>query len=172
MIRFSKNLFLNPASIQISGIPCSSNNIVKILNAFNCKWILATVDSAAEESALLTSIRDEGLTCFVKPRSAKFAEISAVIPHAAFEDFLNKAIKEAPENIFVFNLRDPASSAMCLQHSSEELVITGMIDVFISISLDENALGIWMNKSLTSPQDVYKKIKTLHFDSCDKCHRR
>lgn len=56
MIKFSKNLLFNPAKIQAFGIRCSFNNIAKILNAFNCKWAVVTIDSAAEGSTLLTFI--------------------------------------------------------------------------------------------------------------------
>ena len=49
-------------------------------------------------------------------------EISAVVLYLLFKDFLDKAIKENPENIFVFNLLDPASSVICLQRSFEEKV--------------------------------------------------
>ena len=113
---------------------------------------------------MLTSIKDHGLKYFVRPCSAKYLEISTVILYTAFKDFLNKAMNEEPENIFVFSLCDPANSAMCLQHPYEELVIAGIIDVFISISFDENTLLICMNKSLVSPQDVYAKIKALRFN--------
>lgn len=37
---------------------------------------------------------------------------------------------------------------MCLRYSYEELVTKGIVDVFISISFDENVLLICMNKSL------------------------
>ena len=74
---------------------------------------------------------------------------------------MDKAIKENPENIFVFNLLDPASSVICLQRSFEELVTTGIADVFISIALDENALLICVNKSLIIPQEVFKRLKAL-----------
>lgn len=62
----------------------------------------------------------------------------------------------------MFSLRDPANAVMCLQHSYEELVTKGIVDVFISISFDENALLICMNKSLVSLRDVYLQIKALH----------
>lgn len=164
MIKFSKNFLLNPAEIRISGIKCSFNNIVKIATVFDCKWIVVTIDSVTEGSSLLTLVKDQGLKYFARPRSADYVEISAVVPYPLFEDFLDKAIKEDLENIFVFNLLDSANSVMCLQHSFEELVATGITDVFISISLDENALLICVNKSLRLPQEVFKKIKALRFD--------
>ena len=97
-----------------------------------------------------------------RPRSAEHAEISAIIPPSLFGDFLDKAIHEAPENVFVFSLCDPANAGMCLRYSYEELVTKGIVDVFISISFDENVLLICMNKSLVSPRDVYPQIKALH----------
>ena len=164
MIKFSKNLLLNPAEIRISGIKCSFNNIVKISTVFEFKWIVVTIDSVTEGSSLLTLVKDQGLKYFERPRSAGYVEISAVVPYLLFEDFLDKAIKENPENIFVFNLLDPASSVICLQRSFEELVTKGITDVFISISLDENALLICMNKSLILPQELFKRLKALCFD--------
>ena len=164
MIKFSKNLLLNPAEIRISGIKCSFNNIVKISNVFEFKWIVVTIDSVTEGSSLLTLVKDQRLKYFERPRSAGYVEISAVVPYLLFEDFLDKAIKENPENIFVFNLLDPASSVICLQRSFEELVTKGITDVFISISLDENALLISMNKSLLLPREMFKRIKALRFD--------
>ena len=164
MIKFTKNLLLNPAEIRISGIRCSFNNIVKISTVFDFKWIAVTIDSVTEESSLLTLAKDQGLQYFVRPRSAGYVEISAVVPYPLFEEFLGKAIKENPENIFVFNLLDPANSIMCLQRSFEELVTTGIADVFISISLDENAVLICMNRPLILPQVLFKRLKALRFD--------
>ena len=164
MIKFSKNLLLNPAEIRISGIKCSFNNIVKISTVFEFKWIVVTIDSVTEGSSLLTLAKDQGLKYFERSRSAGYVEISAVVPYLLFEDFLDKAIKENPKNIFVFNLLDPASSVICLQRSFEELVTKGITDVFISISLDENALLICMNKSLILPRELFKRLKALCFD--------
>ena len=164
MIKFSKNLLLNPAEIRISGIKCSFNNIVKIFTVFEFKWIVVTIDSVTEGSSLLTLVKDKGLKYFERPRSAGYVEISAVVPYLLFEDFLDKAIKENPENIFVFNLLDSSSSVICLQRSFEEFVTKGITDVFISISLDENALLICMNKSLILPQELFRRLKALCFD--------
>ena len=142
---------------------CSVNNIVKIVDVFHCKEMVVTVDSVTEESSLLVFMKTQGLKYFERSRSAKHAEISSIIPSSLFRAFLDKAIYEAPENIFVFSLRDPANTVMCLRHSYEELVTTGIVDVFISISFDENALLICMNKSQVPLRDVYPKIKALHF---------
>lgn len=164
MIKFSKELLLNPAKIQVFGIKCTLDNIIKILNVFNCKWIVVTIDSVAEGSSLLTVVKEQGLKYFASPHSAEYVEISVVIPYSLLEDFLSEAINAEPENIFVFSLPDVANSVMCLQRSYEELVVDGIVDVFISVSLDENALLICMNNSLIPPHSVYKKIKALHFD--------
>ena len=164
MIRFSKQLWLNPAKIWISGIRCSFNNIVKISTVFDFKWIAVTIDSVAEGSSLSEFVKDQGLKYCASPRSGGYAEISAVVPYPLFDDFLDKAIKEDPENIFMFNFLEPADGVICLQRSFEELVTTGITDVFISIASDENALLICMNKSLIPPKDVYEKIKSLRFD--------
>ena len=77
-------------------------------------------------------------------------------------DFLDKAIHGAPENVFVFSLRDPANAVMCLRHSYEELVTKGIVDVFISISFDENLALICMNKSPSFPSGCISQIKALH----------
>ena len=164
MVKFTKNFLFNPAEIRISGIKCSFDNIVKISTVFAFKWIVVTIDSVTEESSLLTLAKDQGLQYFVRPRSAGYVEISAVVPYPLFEEFLEKAIKENPENIFMFNLLDPANSIMCLQRSFEELVTTGIADMFISISLDENAVLICMNRSLILPQVLFKRLKALRFD--------
>lgn len=164
MIKFTKSFLSNPAEIWISGIKCSFNNIVKISTVFDFKWIAATIDSVKEGSSLLTLVKDQGVKYFAKPRSAGFVELSVVVPYPLFENFLDKAIKENPENIFVFNLLDPANDVLCLQRSFKELVTTGITDVFIFISLDENALLICMNKSLILPQEVFKRLKELCFD--------
>ncbi len=156
VVKFTKNFLFNPAEIRISGIKCSFDNIVKISTVFAFKWIVVTIDSVTEESSLLTLVKDQRLQYFVRPRSAGYVEISAVVPYPLFEEFLGKAIKENPENIFVFNLLDPVNSVMCLQQSFEELVTAGIADVCISVSLDENALLICMNKSLLSPQELFR----------------
>ena len=164
MIKLSKLLFLNPARIWISDIKCNTNNLSKIASVFEFKWIVVTIDSLKEDSSLLTSIKLQGLECWIRHRSADYVEISAIIPYPLFENFLDKAINEDPENIFIFNLLDPINNVMCLQRSFERLVATGIADVFMSISLDENALLICMNKFLCSPQKVFRKIKALCFD--------
>ena len=164
VIKFTKKFLLNPAEIRISGIRCSFNNIVKISTVFDFKWIAVKIDSVTEGSSLLEFVKDQGLKYLASPRSSGYAEISAVVPYPLFEDFLDKAIKEDPENIFMFNFLEPAGSVICLQRSFEELVTTGITDVFISIALDENALLICMNKSLIIPQEVFKRLKKLYFD--------
>ena len=164
MIKLTKNLLFNPAEIEITGIKCSFNNIVKISSLFDLKWIVVTVDSVTEGSSLIKLVKDHGWKYFLMSRSVGYTELSAVVPYHLFEYFLDKAIEENPENIFVSNLRDPANSVMCLQRSFDELVIAGIIDVFISISLDENAVLICVNKSRIIPKELFKKLKALCFD--------
>ncbi len=164
MIKFTNSFIFNPEEIWISGIKCSFNNIMKVSAVFDFKWIAVTIDSVKEGSSLLTLMEDQGLKYFAKPRSAGYVELSVVVPYLLFDIFLDKAIKEYPENIFVFNLLDPANDVLCLQQSFKELVTTGITDVFISIALDENALLICMNKSLILPQEVFKRLKELCFD--------
>ena len=164
MIRFSKILFLNPAKIWISGVKCSCDNIIKIVNIFDWKWIALTIDSVTEESPLLKFAKKQKLKYSVKKRSTNFIELSVVVPHDLFNCFLEEAISEDPENIFVFNLLDSTNWDIHLQRSFEELVASGITNAFISISLDENALLISVNKSLIQPQKLYRKIKALRFD--------
>ena len=164
MVKFTKSFLFNPAEIWISGIKCSFNNIIKISSVFAFKRIIVTIDSVTEGSLLLTMVKDRGLKYFAKPRSAGYIELSAVVPCSLFEFFLDKAIQEDPENIFVFNLLDPANDVLCLQRSFKELVTTGITDVFLSLALDENALLICMNKSLISPQELFKRLKALCFE--------
>jgi len=83
------------------------------------------------------------------------------IPPSLFGDFLDKAIHEAPENVFVFSLCDPANAVMCVRHSYEELVTKGIVDVFISVSLDENAL---LNNDWSGNRK--DKFKSLLENSC------
>lgn len=163
MIKFSKNYLLNPAEIRISNIKCSFNNIVKILTVFDFKWIVVTIDSIPEESSLLAWVKNQGLKYIARRRAADYVEISAVVPYPLFEDFLDKSIKEDPENMMVFNLLDSAYSVVDLQRSFGELVITGATDVFLSISFDENALLICVNKSVFLPENIIKRIKELSF---------
>lgn len=164
MIKISKSLLLNPAQIWISGIKCNFKNIAKIVNVLDCKWIVVTIDSLTKDSSLLALVKKQGLKYFLKQHSANYIEASVVIPYSLFEGILEKAISEDPENIFVFNLLDPTNWDIQLQHSFEELVATGITNLFISISLDENALLISINKFLIQPQELYRKIKALRFD--------
>ena len=164
MIKISKSLLLNPAKIRISGIRCSFKNIEQIVNVLDWKWIVVTIDSLTKDSSLLAFIKKQELKHFLKQRSANYIEVSVMIPYSSVEDILEKAISEDPENIFVFNLLAPTNSDHHLQRSSEELVATGIADVFISISLDENALLISANKFLIQSKELYRKIKALKFD--------
>lgn len=163
MIKFTKNLLFNPAEICISGIRCNFNNIAKISTIFDFKWTEVTIDSVKEGSSLLEFVKVQGLKYFIRHHSSGNIEMSVVVPCHLFEVFLDKAIKENPENIFMLNLLEPAGN-VCLQQPFEELVIAGITDVFISIALDENALLICMNKSLVIPQEVFKRLKKLCFD--------
>lgn len=164
MLKITKNLLFNPAQIWVSGIKCNFKNIVKITNVLDCKWIVMTIDSLTKDSSLLSLVRNQGLKYFLKQHAANYIEVSVIIPYCLFEDVLEKAISEDPENIFVFNLLDHTDWGIHLQHSFEELVITGITNVFISISLDENALLISVNKALIKPKELYRKIKALQFD--------
>lgn len=164
MIRFSKILFLNLAKIWISGVKCSYDNIIKIANIFDWKWIALTIDSVTEESPLLKFVKNQKLKYSVKQRSTNYIEISVVVPHDLFECILEEAISEDPENIFVFNLLDSTNWDINLQLSFEELVAAGIANAFISVSLDENALLISVDKFSIQPQKLYKKIKSLRFD--------
>lgn len=164
MIRFSKILFLNQAKIWISGVKCNYANVIKIANIFDWKWIALTIDSVTEESPLLRFVKNQKLKYSVKQRSTNYIEISVVVPHDLFSCILKEAISEDPENIFAFNLLDATNWDIHLQCSFEELVATGITNAFISISLDENALLISVNKSLIQPQKLYRKIKALRFD--------
>lgn len=164
MIRILKNFLLNPAQIRVYGIKCNFKNIVKIANVFDFKWIVMTIDSLTKDSSLLALVKNQGLKYFLKQHSANYIEVSVIISYSLFEDVLEKAISEDPENIFVFNLLDSTNWDIHLQHSFEELVATGITNVFISVSLDENALLISANKSLIQPQELYRKIKALRFD--------
>ena len=164
MIKISKSLLLNPAQIWVSGIKCNFENIAKIVNVLDCKLIVVTIDSLTKDSSLLALVKKQGLKYFLKQHFANYIEVSVVIPYSLFEGILKKAISEDPENIFVFNLLDSTNWDIQLQHSFEELVATGITNLFISISLDENALLISVNKFLIQPQELYRKIKALRFD--------
>ena len=164
MVKISKNLLLNPAQIMLSGIKCNFKNIAKIVNVLDCKWIVVTIDSLTKDSSLLALVKKQGMKCFLKQHSANYIEVSVIIPYSLFEDVLEKAISENPENIFMSILLDPTNWDIHLQHSFEELVATGITNVFLSISLDENALLISANKSLVQPKELYRKIKALRFD--------
>lgn len=164
MIRFSKNLFLNPARIWIDNVKCSYDNIIKIVSIFEWKWIVLTVDSVTEESSLLKFVKNQKLEYFVKHSSTDYIEISVMVPHDLFDCILEKAISEDPENIFVFNLLERSNRDIHLQCSFEDPVASGIANVFISISFDESALLISMNKFLIQPQKLYREIKALRLD--------
>lgn len=164
MIRFSKILVMNPAKIWISGVKCSYDNMIKLANIFDCKWISLTIDSVTEESPLLKFIKNRELKYSVRQHSTNHMEISVAVQYDLFKYILKKAISEDPENIFIFNLLELTNWNEQLQRPFEELVATGITNMFISISLDENALLISVNKSLIRPQELYRKIKALRFD--------
>ena len=165
MIKISKSLLLNPAQIRVSGIKCNFKNIAKLVNVLECKWIAVTIDSLTKDSSLLALVKKQGLKYFLKQHPANYIEVSVVIPYSLFESFLEIAISEDAENIFVIDLLDHTNWDFKLQHSFEELVATGSANFFISISLDENALLISANKLMVQPQELYRKIKALQFDS-------
>lgn len=155
---------MNPAKIWISGVKCSYDNMIKLANIFDCKWISLTIDSVTEESPLLKFIKNRELKYSVRQHSTNHMEISVAVQYDLFKYILKKAISEDPENIFIFNLLELTNWNEQLQRPFEELVATGITNMFISISLDENALLISVNKSLIRPQELYRKIKALRFD--------
>lgn len=163
MIRFSKNFLMNPAQIWIFGIQCSPDNIIKIADAFNNKWIIVTIDSVTEESSLLTFIKDQDINYVVKQHSDNNIEISIAISYDLFETVLRKADSENPENIFVFDLPNLTNWNEYLQYSFEELVSTRVANMSLSIGLDENAMLITVDKHVLSPKELYRKIKGLQF---------
>lgn len=164
MIRISKQLLFNPISFWISGIKCTASNISRLVNALNCKWIAMTIDSLSNDSLLLAYIKNQGLRIFVKQHVTNCYEVSVVLPNSLFEGVLEKAISEDPENIFMISLLDPTNEDTYFQYSFEQLVITGIANVFICISFDENAVFISANKALTQPKNLYRRIKALRFD--------
>lgn len=161
MINISKKLLLNPTQIRISGVKCNFKNITKVVNIFNYKWIVMTIDSLMRDSSLLSLINDQGLKYTLKQRSDNYLEVSVIVPYSILGDILKRAISEDPENIFIVNFLNPTNGYIYLQHTFEELVVTGVANVFISISLDENAILILSNKYLVQPRELYRKIKTL-----------
>lgn len=161
MMHFSKILFMNPAEIRISGISCSFKNIAKIFTVFALKWTVVLIDSVTEESSLRVFVKDQGLEYFERSSSAGSVELSAVVPYPFFADFLDKAIQENPENIFVVNLLAPARGVLCSRRPFEELVKQGIADVSISILLDEYDVLISVNKSLIPPRELFKRLKAL-----------
>lgn len=162
MIKYTRNFLFNPAQLQVSNIIGDYDNIQRIVKVFNCKLLVMTIDSVSKESELIGLAEKQQLQYFTKPYDNDYTELSIVVPYASFGDFLKKAISEEPENIIIFDLLDPTTVGEQLQLPHEELVIGGNTDVSITIALDENAMMIYMNKSLIRPQEVYKKIKLLN----------
>lgn len=162
MIKYTRNFLFNPAQLQASNIIGDYDNIQRIVKVFNCKLLVMTIDSVSKESELIGLAEKQQLQYFTKPYDNDYTELSIVVPYASFGDFLKKAISEEPENIIIFDLLDPTTVGEQLQLPHEELVIGGNTDVSITIALDENAMMIYMNKSLIRPQEVYKKIKLLN----------
>ena len=164
MIRFSKILFTNPAQINISGIKCNYDNIIKIVNIFSCEWIVLTIDSVIEKSSLLTFIEHQRLKHFIKKDITNNIEVTVIVPYKLFDYVMEKVINEDPENIFMFNLLNPRRWNEQLNCCFETLVATGITNMAVFICLDENALQISINKFLLSPKDMYKKIKALRLE--------
>lgn len=162
MIKYTRNFLFNPAQLQVSNIIGDYDNIQRIVKVFNCKLLVMTIDSVSKESELIGLAEKQQLQYFTKPYDNDYTELSIVVPYASFGDFLKKAISEEPENIIIFDLLDPTTVGEQLQLPHKELVIGGNTDVSITIALDENAMMIYMNKSLIRPQEVYKKIKLLN----------
>ena len=122
-----------------------------------------TIDSLTKDSSLLNLIKNQGLKCLLKQHSNDYIEVTILIPYSLFAVMLEKAIAEEPENIFIINLDGPSSWDIISQRPFDKLVTTGIASAFISVSLDENALLITLNKSLVNAQELYKKIKALRF---------
>lgn len=163
MIRFSKLFCVNPSKIWISGVKCGVENIAKIVGVFDYRALVLTIDSVHSNSHFVTWIKNQALNYVVSHSSGSYLEVSVVIPNSFLEVVLEKAINEDPENIFIFNSFDSVNSLMYIHHSYEELVSKGFTDVFISFSLDENALMICVNKNSLQPKEVLRKIKLLRF---------
>ena len=164
MIRILKYLWINPAQIYIDGIKCSFKNISKITNIFNYKWIALLIDSLTKDSPLLAFIKNQGLKYSLNQHSPEYIEVSVFIPYSLFEDVLEKAIDEYPENIFILNLFESENWDTHLRLPFKKLATAGVSDLAISISLDENSLLISVNKSLIEPRNIYREIKALRFD--------
>lgn len=164
MIRFSKNTFTNPAQIWISNIKCSYENLIKIVDIFDCKWITLTVDSVTEGSPFLTWIAKQRVKYFPKQHSEGYMEVSVIMPYNLLGSVLEKAICECPENIFILNSINAENWTEQLRHPFEKLITTGSVDMCISASLDENAVLIYLNRYSLLPNGVYKSIRALRFE--------
>ena len=164
MIRISKILFINPAQIWISGIECCYDNIIKITDIFDFKYIVLGIDSLAEDSSLLKFLKEEDLKyCIIKKDSAYF-EMLVEVPYNLFKCILRKVVDEDPENIFVLNLFDHANWVDLLHRSFEGLVAKGIANLFISIGRDERGILVSFNKDLLFCREAYKKIRALQFE--------
>lgn len=163
MIRISKILFINPAKVWISGIECNYDNIIKITDVFDLKYIILGIDSLAEDSSLLKFIKEEDLKYCIKKDSAYF-EMYVEVPYNLFKCILREAVNEDPENIFVLNLFGHANWEDLLHGSLEGLVVKRIANPFISIGRDKRGVLVSLNKDLLSPRETYKKIRALQFE--------
>ena len=163
MIKITKQLLLNPASIWISGVKCSVSNIVKVSSILDWEWILLTLTSLPKESILPEFFSDHGLKYHIEQLSDNI-EIHTVIPYSLLEKVLEKAISEDPEDIVMVGMHGAPRVKMPQRPSYEELVTSGVIAAYISVSMDENAMLICANKSLMQTRNLYKNIKTIRLD--------
>lgn len=163
MIRFSKNFLTNPAQIWIYGIQCNPDNIIKIADSFKNKWMIVTIDSVTEESSLLKFVKDQGINYAVKQHPDNNIELSIAILYDMLEAVLKKADCENSEYIFIFDLPNLTNWSEYLPYSFEELVSTGVANMFLSVDLDENAMLLTLDKHVLSPQELYRRIKRLQF---------
>ena len=123
-----------------------------------------TIDSLANDCFLLTYIKNLGLKYYVRQHVKDQNEVSVVLPNSLIKTILEKAISEDTENIFMIDIHGQTKVDDFSLRSFESLVTTGIASVFISISFDENALFISVNKTLTQPHMLYRRIKALRFD--------
>lgn len=165
MIRFTRNFFSRLSQLHISGIKCNYDNIHKIANVFIYEHLVLIVDSVLSETELLLFVKAHRLEYSITQTTDNCVEISIVVPNSLFDLVLKTALKDNPENIFIYNSINLTNWQQQLCHSSEELVARGFSNISISIDIDKNIILIHINKDLLSPQIVYKNIKALRFSS-------
>jgi len=161
-IKISKIILQRNVDITIDGINCTFENIKKVIDIFNIKHIILTIDSLSKSSSVFLVLNDLGLNYILSSNNSEIVEATVLVPSELIYLVLEEAIKEDPENLFISNLIDIEIWKDLFTESPQTLLESGYSDLTVIVSRDRQSIFLSFIKTRYNFNDVLNKIKEIY----------